>query len=46
VRHTPATELDWAKKLGLLAPQDAMLTDEGLHTHRDAYCDAIRAFYS
>jgi hypothetical protein len=45
VRHTVATELDWAKKLGLLAPQDAMLTD-GLHAHRDAYCDAIRAFYS
>jgi len=46
VRHTVATEQDWAKKLGLLSPQGAMLTDEGLQTHRDAYCDAIRAFHA
>jgi hypothetical protein len=46
VRHTVATEQDWAKKLGLLAPQGAMLTDEGLHAHRNAYCDAIRAFHA
>jgi hypothetical protein len=46
VRHTVATEQDWAKKLGLLVPQDAMLSDEGLKAHRDAYCDAIRAFHA
>jgi hypothetical protein len=46
VRHVVATEQDWAKKLGLLADQDAMLTDEEVHAHRDAYCDAIRAFHA
>jgi hypothetical protein len=46
VRHTVGTELDWAKKLGVVTPQDAMLTDEGLHAHRDAYCDAIRALHA
>jgi hypothetical protein len=46
VRHTVAAEQDWAKKLGVLAPRDAMLTDEGLNAHRDAYCTAIRALHS
>jgi len=46
VRHTVAAEQDWAKKLGVLTPQDAMLTDEGLNAHRDAYCNAIRALHS
>ncbi len=46
VRHVIATELGWAKKLGLPASQDALLTDEGLIMHRDAYCDAIRALHS
>ena len=46
VRHTVATEQDWAKKLGLPPAQDAMLTDEELHAHRDAYCDAIRALHA
>lgn len=46
VRHTLAAEQDWAKKLGVLTPQDAMLTDEGLNAHRDAYCDAIRVLHS
>ncbi|MBK9711508.1 MAG: hypothetical protein IPO81_09310 [Kouleothrix sp.] len=46
VRHTFAAEQDWAKKLGVLTPQDALLTDEGLSTHRDAYCNAIRALHS
>jgi hypothetical protein len=46
VRHTLATEQDWAKKLGVLTPQDAMLSDEGLNAHRDAYCNAIRALHS
>ena len=46
VRHTFGTEQDWAKKLGVLTPEGAMLTDEGLKAHRDAYCKAIRAFHS
>jgi hypothetical protein len=46
VRHTIAAEQDWAKKLGVLTPQDAMLTDEGLNAHRDAYCNAVRALHS
>jgi hypothetical protein len=45
VRHTVATEQDWAKKLGIVTPQDAMLSDEELNAHRDAYCQAIRAFH-
>ena len=45
VRHTFAAELDWAKKLGVRTPLVAMLTDEGLNAHRDAYCDAIRALH-
>jgi hypothetical protein len=45
-RHTFATERNWAKKIGVLTPDDAMPTDEGLHAHRDAYCQAIRAFHS
>ncbi len=46
VRHTFAAELDWAKKLGLPAAHDTMLTDEELNAHRDAYCNAIRVFHS
>jgi hypothetical protein len=46
VRHVFATEQDWAKKLGVLTPKDAMLTDEGLNAHRDAYCNAIQALHS
>lgn len=46
VRHTFAAELDWAKKLGICTPLDALLTVEGLNTHRDAYCNTIRALHS
>lgn len=46
VRHTFAAELDWAKKLALRSPLDALLTDEGLNAHRDAYCTAIRALHA
>jgi hypothetical protein len=46
VRHTFAAQLDWAKKLGVLTPLEAMLTDEGLKAHHDAYCDAIRDYHS
>lgn len=46
VCHTLFTEQGWAKKIGVLTPDDAILTDEGLKTHRDAYCHAIRDYYS
>lgn len=46
VRHTLAAERDWAKKLGVRTPEDAMQTKEGLHAHREAYCLAIRALHS
>jgi hypothetical protein len=46
VRHTLASEFDWAKKLGLRPPPDATLTDEELHAHRDAYCHAIRGLHA
>ena len=46
VRHTFAAEQDWAKKLGVLTAQEAMLSNEGLKAHRDAYCNAIRALHS
>jgi hypothetical protein len=46
VRHTLGTEQDWAAKLGLRTPEDALLTDEGLRAHRDAYRTAIRAFHA
>ena len=46
VRHTLATEQDWAKKLGVRTPEEAILTDAGLNAHRDAYCTAIRALHA
>ena len=46
VHHTLATGQDWAKKLGVFTPQDAILTDAGLNAHRDAYCTAIRALHA
>ena len=46
VRHTVATEQDWATKLGVNTPPDARFTDEGLPAHRAAYCNAIRAFHA
>ena len=46
VRHTVGAELDWAKKLEVRTPHDAILTDEGLGEHRDAYCDAIRELHA
>lgn len=48
VRHTFGAELDFAKKLGMRATEEAMaamLTDAGLRAHRDAYRDAIRALH-
>jgi hypothetical protein len=46
VRHTLGTEQDWAAKLGVRTPEGALLTDEGLSAHRDAYRTAIRAFHA
>jgi hypothetical protein len=46
VRHTLGTEQDWAAKLGLRTPEGALLTDEGLRAHRDAYRNSIRAFHA
>lgn len=46
VRHTLAAEQDWAKMIGVLTPDGAMATDEGLKAHRDAYCQAIREYHS
>jgi hypothetical protein len=46
VRHTVGAELDWATKLEVRTPHDAILTDEGLGAHRVAYCDAIRELHA
>lgn len=46
VRHTLAAELDWSKKLGVRTPLETMLTDEGLHAHRDAFCSAIQSLHA
>lgn len=46
VRHVFANEQDWAKGLGMHTPDGAMLTDEGLKAHRDAYCHAIRDYHA
>lgn len=45
-RHVFANEKDWAKGLGVQTPDGAMLTDEGLEAHRDAYCHGIRDYHS
>jgi hypothetical protein len=46
VRHTFYAEQDWARMIGVLTPDDAMLTGKGLKAHRDAYCLAIRDYHS
>lgn len=46
VRHIFANEQDWAKGLGVHTPDGALLTDEGLRAHRDAYCHAIRDYHA
>jgi hypothetical protein len=46
VRHTFAAEQDWAKMIGVLTPDGAMLTGKGLKAHREAYCRAIRGYHS
>jgi hypothetical protein len=46
VSHTIRVEREWAEKVGVPSPQGEMPIDEGLQAHRDAYCNAIRAFHS
>jgi hypothetical protein len=46
VRHTLYAERDWAKMIGVLTPEDALLTDKGLKAHRAAYCHAIRDYHA
>ncbi|HEU5200117.1 MAG TPA: hypothetical protein VFU32_10790 [Ktedonobacterales bacterium] len=46
VRHTLGTEQDFAQKVGVRTPDGALLTEEGLQAHRDAYRTAIRAFHA
>ncbi len=46
VRHTFGAEQDFAAKLGMRAPEGALLMDEGLSAYRDAYCAAIRALHA
>jgi hypothetical protein len=47
VRHVVGVEQDWARKVGVRTPDDAVVTDDdGLKAYRDAYCIAIRTFHS
>jgi hypothetical protein len=46
VRHTLRVEQDWAAKVEVPTQEGALLSDEGLQAHRDAYCHAIRAFHA
>ena len=46
VRHTLAAEQDWARGIGVLAPDDVLLTDEGVKSYRNAYCQAIRDYHA
>ncbi len=46
VRHTLAAERDWARKLGLRPSEEDLRTDEGVRSHREAYCEAIRALHA
>ncbi|MFT3893308.1 MAG: hypothetical protein QM730_16905 [Anaerolineales bacterium] len=46
VRHTFAAEQDWARMIGVLTPDDILLTGKELKAYRDAYCRAIRDYHS
>src|SRR5579864_2808937 len=47
VRHVLGVEQDWARKLGVRTPEDAVVTDDdGLKAYRDAYCAATRTYHS
>src|SRR5579859_3355239 len=42
VGHTLRVEQEWAEKIGVSTPQDAMLSDEGLQADRDARSEERR----
>lgn len=44
VRHVAANEQDWGKKLGLPAPAEVVVDDDGLARFRKEYLAAIRQF--
>jgi hypothetical protein len=45
IRHTIRTESeDFAKQVGLRIPEEAALTPDGLHQHRETYVAAMRAY--
>jgi len=46
VRHTLYAEQGWAKMIGVLTPDDGLLTARGLKAHRNAYCQAIRDYHA
>ena len=47
VRHVIGVEQDWAQKVGVRTPENAVVTDHVvLKAYRDAYCTAIRTFHS
>lgn len=47
VRHVLGVEQDWATKLGVHTPEDAVVTDDaGLKAYRYAYLSATRTFHS
>ena len=46
VRHTLNTEQGWATKLGVRTPEGALLTEQDLRAHRDAYLNGISTFYA
>ena len=46
VGHTLRVEQDWAQKVGVPTQEGARLREEGRPSHRDAYCNAIRAFHA
>ena len=46
VRHTLSVEQDWAGGVGVLVPENAMLTGAALKAYRDAYCQGIRDYHA
>jgi hypothetical protein len=46
VRHTIASELDMAKKVGLHWTRDRLPSDAELAEHRNTYCATIREFHA
>jgi hypothetical protein len=46
VRHLFVNEQGWVKMLGVLTPDEAMLTKKGMKAHREGYCRAIRDYHS